>query len=72
MRKYGEAEVVARLKAAIDAAGSLRKLAGAWGVSPAWLSMVQTGQKPPSDLIAEKLGMQRVSDVYYVNKQDGK
>jgi hypothetical protein len=52
-------DAIAELEKHIEAAPSLRQLAKRWGVSAAYLSQVRKRQRPPSDLLLEKLGLRR-------------
>lgn len=50
-------EVIQRIESAVEAAGSARALAEAWGVSQPYLSDVRAGKRAPGPAILVHLGL---------------
>lgn len=59
-RKLTEAEVLARLAAAVLESGSVAELARRWGCTPAYLFRVQSGKDPIGPKVLAGLGLRRV------------
>ena len=55
--RIGQIQVVAALRRACEDAGSQREWAEAHGYSPDYVSQILGGKKPPSENMANKLGI---------------
>ena len=62
-----ETQVIERLRAACEAAGSQRAFAQAHQFTPAYVHDVLHGRRPPADRILDALGLERV--VIYQEKE---
>jgi hypothetical protein len=51
-------DVLRKLKAVIETAGSLRETARCWGISAAYLSDVMTGNRKPGPKILKHMGLE--------------
>lgn len=60
-----EQEVKDRIRAAMDAIGSLRAAAKVWGVTPSLLSDTVNGKRRPGAAILSKIGVERVVTTIY-------
>ena len=65
-----EDQVVAMLSVFVREAGSLRSLAKAWDVSPAYLSDIMNHRRAPGDAVLGRLGLSRRVIVTYVRPLD--
>lgn len=54
-------QVLALIRKAVSAAGNQARWAEAQGVSPAYISMVLSGDKDPSPKLCAAVGVERVS-----------
>lgn len=61
-----ESEVISLVREAVDRAGSMRKLASEWGVSPPMISDLLGGRRGPGPKILRHLGLKRIKSVSYV------
>ncbi len=57
-----ESDVIDLVRAEVVQAGSMRKLARQWGMSPPYLSDVLKRYRPPGPSILSNLGLQRHVD----------
>lgn len=64
-------DLLTRLEAAIDAAGSLRRFAKAAEFSPTYISRVRLGREKPSPRLARVLGYD-VVDRQYIARGPGR
>jgi hypothetical protein len=64
--------VLKQISHAITLAGSLRKLAEMWGISPAYLSDVMLQRRLPGPAILSKMGLRVKKTVTRVYEQAGK
>lgn len=68
-----EQDVIARLRAAIDAAGGQRKFAEAHGLTPGYVNDVVHGKRALADRILATIGIERkvTYEVVYQERSDG-
>jgi hypothetical protein len=66
-----QSDVIDLVRAEVARAGSMRKLARQWSMSPPYLSDVLNGYRPPGPRIIFNLGLQRHVD-YRKISQNGK
>ena len=63
-----QTQVLARIEAAVNAAGTAKTLALAWGVSQPYLSDVRAGKRAPGPKILRHLGL--TAEMNYSRSQD--
>jgi hypothetical protein len=62
-------ELLVRIEAAVEAAGSAKALAESWGVSQPYLSDVRAGKRAPGPSILRQMGLS--ADTVYSEEPKG-
>ncbi len=61
-----QAQVLTLIRKHVAEAGSLRKLALAWGVSPSYVCQVLGGKQSPGPKVLRPMGLRMVRSVTYI------
>lgn len=60
-----EKQVVALIRKEVERAGTIRAAALSWGVTPAYVSFILSGDRKPGEKILKAMGLRRVKAVTY-------